>query len=84
MKRVGLRRQTSTFDPCLSFIFRETGSAAGAFTINIDGTLGCGEPDVRPKIRDFVDQRVGEVDLRGSSFVHVGMELARRGDFRPP
>ena len=41
MKRVDLRRQASTFDACHFFIFRETGSAAGAFPTHIDDILGC-------------------------------------------
>ena len=39
MKRVGLRRQASTSDPCFFFIFRGAGSAAGAFTTHTNDIL---------------------------------------------
>ena len=80
MRRVGLRRQASTPDPCLFFIIRCTGSAAGAFITHIDDILGCGEPDVLPKIRGSSGQRFGELKLRESPFANVGMELAQESD----
>ena len=42
MKRVGMRYQASSLDPCRFFIFHETGKAVGAFTDYIDEILGCG------------------------------------------
>ena len=80
-KHVGLRRQASTFDPCLLFVFRDQGQAAGVFTTHIDDILGCGEPDVLPKIRGFSGQRRGAMKLQENSFVHVGVGLRRDADF---
>ena len=80
-KRVGLRCQASSFDPCSFFIFRETRGAAGAFTTHMDDILGCAEPDVPPEIRDFSERRLGELKLQESSPAHVGMGLVREGDF---
>ena len=73
MRRVGSRCQASTFNPCLFYIFREIGSAAGSLTTHIDDIPRCGEPDVLPKIRDYLDQRFGEIKLRDFSCAHVGM-----------
>ena len=81
MNKVGSRCQVSNFDPCLFSVFRETGSAVGAFTAHIDDIVGCGEPDVPSKIRQFAEQRFGELKLQESSFLHVGAELAQRSDF---
>ena len=81
LKRAGPRRQLSTVGPCLFFIFRNTGSAACAFTTRIDDILGCGEPDVLPKIRDFPERRFGGLKLQESSFAHVSMELVQAADF---
>ena len=61
MKFVGLRRQASTSNPCLFFIFRNEGQAEGAFATHIDDILGCGEPDVLPKMRNFSVRRFGEL-----------------------
>ena len=56
---VGLRRQASTFDPCLFFVLRNEGQAAGAFTTHIDVISGCGEPEVLAKMRNFSERRFG-------------------------
>ena len=74
---MGLRCQASTSDPCLLFVFRAAGSAAGAFATQIDDILGRGEPDVLAKMRACLEQRFGELNLRELSFVHVSMEIAR-------
>ena len=84
MEHAGLRRQASTFDPCLLFIFRATGSAAGAFATHSHDILGRGEPDALPKIRDYLEQRSGELRLRESSLARVGIELAQDDDFSVP
>ena len=81
MARLGLLRNVSTFDPCLFFIFRETGSAGGAFTTLIDDILGRGQPDALPKVRDFSQQLPGALKLRESPFLQVGTELAQDVDF---
>ena len=71
----------SAFDPCLFFVFRDQGQAAGAFTTHIDDILGCGEPDVLPKIRRFPEQRFSAMKLQEKSFVHVGMESNQEANF---
>ena len=53
----------------------------GVFTTNIDDILGCGEPDVLPKIRGFSEQRYGAMKLQENSFVHVGVELKQDTNF---
>ena len=78
---MGLRFQASTFDPYLFFVFRATGSAAGAFATHIDDIPGCGEPDVLAKMRICPEQRFGALKLQEPSFVHVGMELAQDAVF---
>ena len=64
-----------TFDPYLFFVFRDQGQAAGAFATPIDDILGCGDPDVFPKIRGFSEQRFGAMKLQEESFVRVGVVL---------
>ena len=75
MKCVALRCQAPTFDPCLSFVFRNERQAVGASATHIDDILGCGEPDVLTKMRNFSGQRFGKLGLQEESFAHVGMEL---------
>ena len=77
VKHVGLRCQAPTFDPCLFCVFRDQGQAVGAFTTHIDDVLGCGEPDVLPKLCQFSEQRIGDMELQENSSVHAGMELAQ-------
>ena len=84
MKRVGMRYQASSLDPCRFFIFHETGKAVGAFTDYIDEILGCGEPDVLRKIRDYLAQRFSESKLQESSLVHVGIESEQDDNFSAP
>ena len=43
LKAVDLRVETSTFDPCLFFVFQRSGKAVGVITTHIDDLLGCGE-----------------------------------------
>ena len=81
MKCVGLRHQAPTFDPCLFFVFRGKGQAVGAFAAHIDDILRRGEPDVLTKMRNFPEQRKGELQLQGESFVHVGVELVKDSAF---
>ena len=76
MERAGLRCQVSAFDPRPVFIFRPTGCAVGAFTAHIDDILGCREPDVPPKIRDFPGHCFRELESQESSCTHVGAKLA--------
>ena len=42
----GLRSEVPSFGPCLYYIFRESGGAAGAIAAHISDVLGCGEPDL--------------------------------------
>ena len=84
MDRVGLKCIGSSFDPCLFFVFRKTGSAVGAFTTHIDDILGCGEPGVMDGIRTFLELRFGELKSQEGNFVHVGMELVQDSTFRLP
>ena len=53
----------------------------GAFATHIDDILGCGEPDVLPKIRGFSEQRFGAMKLQENSFVRVGVELNQEANF---
>ena len=77
VEKVGLRRQASTSDPCLFFVFRAQGQSVGALATHIDGILICGEPDVLPKLREFLEQRLGGMELQENSFAHAGMKLAQ-------
>ena len=77
MERVGLRREGSTFDPCLFFVYRKQGSAVGAFTTHIDDILGCGEPGAMESIRKISELRSGELKLQEGNSVHVGVELVQ-------
>ena len=51
------------------------------FTTHIDDILGCGQPDVLPKIRAYLGQRFGELQLRESSFVGEGTDSVQESDF---
>ena len=77
LRRVRLRRQTSTFDQRLFLFYRATDGAAGAFATYIDNIFGRGELDVLPKIRTFLEQRFGELKLQESSYGHVGWNQNR-------
>ena len=81
MKTADLRCQASAFDPCLFVVFRSQGQAVGVFTAHIDDILGCGEPDVLPKIRGFPEQRFGTMKLQRNSFARVGTELKQGANF---
>lgn len=81
MEEVGLRCQVSSFDPRLFFVFRKVGGVVGAFTSRIYDILGCGEPGVLTKSREFSEYPFGAVEPRGSSLVHVGMELLQCCEF---
>ena len=81
MERVGLRCEGSSYDPCLFFMFRGKGPAVGAFTTHIDDILGCGEPGVMERLRQFSELRFGELKLQESNFVHVGMDLSQDSSF---
>ena len=81
LRNVGLRRQASTCDPCVFFVFRDQGQAVGVFATHIDDILGCGEPDVLRKIWAFSEQRFGARKLQENSSVHVGVELNQEATF---
>ena len=53
----------------------------GVFATHIDDILGCGEPDVSAETRIYSERRFGELQLRKSSYVHVGKELEQDGNF---
>ena len=74
---VGLRFEVSSFDLCLYFVYRRTGSAAGAFATHIGDIPGCGEGNLLAKARGLGPRREAQ---EGSS-VHVGMEVAQGKDF---
>ena len=63
------------------FIFRRTGGAAGAIGARVDDILGCGEPDVLPKVRRFSAPRFGGLYVQEKSFAHVGAGLPQATDF---
>ena len=81
MKSVGLRRQASTFDPCLFFVFLDGGQAVGAFAAHIGDILGCGEPDVLIRLRNCSEQRSGELKLQEESSARVHMECVHDSAF---
>ena len=81
LKNVGLFCASSTFDPCLFYIFNGNGPAVGVFTTHIDDILGCGEPGVMDKLRQFLELRFGKLKVQEKQFVHVGMELAQDSSF---
>ena len=78
---VGLRREVSSFDKSLSFVFRKVGGVVGAFATHINDILGRGEPDVPAEIRQFSEYRFGTSKLQESSYAHVGMELLQGSNF---
>ena len=83
MKRVGLRCQVSTFDPCLLLI-----EAPRARRVRLPLTLmiflGAANQMFCPRFGMFLGQRSGDLKLQGSSLVRVGMEVARGSDFPAP
>ena len=53
----------------------------GVFATHIDDILGCGEPGVMDKLRQFSELRFGRLKVQEKQFVHVGMELAQDSSF---
>ena len=80
MKAVDLRLEASKFDPCLFFIFRETGPAVGVMTTHIDDLLGCGEQDILDKMRKLLSIRFGPVEIQQDTFTHIGMDIIQKSD----
>ena len=81
MKKVGLFCVSSTFDPCLFYIFNGKGPAVGVFATHIDDILGCGEPGVMDKLRQFSELRFGKLKVQEKQSVHVGLELAQDSSY---
>ena len=81
LKSVGLRCEASTFDTCLFFVFRAKSGSVGVFLTLIDDILGRGESNVLAKMRIPPEHRYREFKLQESSFVHVGVALARGHTF---
>ena len=53
----------------------------GAFATHIGDILGCGEPGVMEKLRQFLELRFGELKLREKHCVRVGMEFSQNNSF---
>ena len=70
-------KRVSTSGPCLFFVFRDSGHAAGVFTSHIDDIFGRGEPEVLTQLRHYLERRFAGLKLQESSFLHVGAELAQ-------
>ena len=63
---VGPRLEAPSFDPHLSFVFRESGGTVSAITMHIDDILDCGEPDMMLKAQCFSEKRFGKLESRRS------------------
>ena len=50
MKRVGIRCQVSTFDPCLFLMLRELGVQRGRLPLILMMILGVGNPRFYPRL----------------------------------
>ena len=61
----------------VSFIFRKSGKAVGVITTHSGEILGCGEPSLFQKVREFPERRFGNLKAREGFCVHGGMELAK-------
>ena len=77
---VGPNFQVSTFQPCLSFVFRGSGGAVGALTSHPHDVLGCVEADILLRARKYFGSRRGGLKVGEQSFVHVGMEVSQATD----
>ena len=62
---VGPRFEVSSLDPCLYFVYRNTGSAVGVLTAQMDAILGCGECDLLAKGERFGGMFWGNGSPRG-------------------
>ena len=60
--------------------FGRLGALYEVFIAHTDDILGRGGQDVPTEIRQFSEQRYGDLRLQESSFAHVGMDLAQGGD----
>ena len=78
---VGLCFDVSSFDPCLYVVYRGSGSAVGVFATHFDDILGCGEPEISPKARNFLGKGFGKLEVQEWPFVHVGRVLGQEKDF---
>ena len=61
---VGLRLEVSSFDPCLFFVYMDSGPAIGALTTHIRDNSGCGEANVLSKARILMEKRFGNLDVQ--------------------
>ena len=78
--RVGLLFRPSSCAPRLFYVFRKGGGGVGVFATRVDDILGCGELDVPPKIRAFLDYRFGAMGAQDSSSARVGVEVPHESD----
>ena len=74
---VDLRFEVSPFDPG----FLVFGEAVGAITTHLSRILGYGAADIMSKTRNFSETSSGVLEVEETPSVHVGMELARKGNF---
>ena len=73
-----LRLEASKFDPCLSFVFRISGSAAGVIATQSDELLGFGERDILQKMEKFLAARLGPAKVQKDNFSHIGMDVLQK------
>ena len=55
--RAGSKIRVSSYDPCLYFVFRDSGGAVGALPADTDDILACGEPGTFLRARACLGRR---------------------------
>ena len=73
-----LKFQISTFGPCLRFVFRGSGGAAGARTTHIDDVRDCGGPGILLKVQKYWGRRFGGFRAQEQNFAHAAAEVPER------
>ena len=51
-----------------------------AITTHLIDILGCGEQDILLEARNYLGRRLRDLEVRGKSSVHVGVELSQATD----
>ena len=80
LEAVDLRIEASKFDPCLSLVFQRSGNAVGVITTHIADLLGCGGKDVLPRMRKYLSNRFGLLEVQKDDFARIGMEALQGKD----
>ena len=81
LKGVGLQYKIPSFDPRLFFVLGQTDTTVGVFTTHTDGISGCGSRGILDRARKFLELRSGPLELQGSEFAPVGLELSQGSGF---